>query len=65
MTFSVSGNLNGRWEIRQADTATEAAAIADQFKELGVVIVHIKKDGIRLLDADEFDQMILEEAKAK
>lgn len=64
MAFSVSGNLNGRWEIFPAETATEAAAIADQLHEQNVMPVHIKKDGVLLEDPDEFEATIAAEKQS-
>ena len=62
MRFSVSGDLNGRWETFSAETATEAVIRADQLQKLGIGPVFIKKNGRLLTDASEFRQLLREEA---
>ena len=63
MAFTVSGDLDGRQELRWAATATEAAAIAAELKGLGVSPIQIKKDGLALEDAGALERMIAAEAR--
>jgi hypothetical protein len=64
MTYSVSGNLHGRWEILQADTAQQAEEQTEKLHKLGVMPVHIKKDGVLITTSAHFEQLLQAEAQA-
>ncbi|MBZ9925019.1 hypothetical protein [Mesorhizobium sp. BR1-1-4] len=64
MRLTVSASVNGRWEIREAASFTQAAQIADHWHSLGAMPVRFKRDGVVMDDADELDRLIAEEAEA-
>ena len=63
MRITVSANINGHWQTREAANFTEAARVADEWHSLGAMPVHFKRDGVLMKDADELDRLIAEEAR--
>lgn len=60
--YSISGRLDGRWEIFKSETAHKAVEIVDRMHERGVLPVHIKKNGIRIETSQELDDLLRKEA---
>lgn len=59
MRFTVSGKTAGGWEFLHAETATDAAKLAEELHTQGAMPVHIKRDGILITSTADFDRMLL------